>query len=175
MSRDDDQGPSKRQLAKRERRQAGDRSADLARTLMKLPSTTLTKLPLDEDLRTTIDRARAIPSDGARRRAERALAGDLRRIDLGELATAIANVQATGSAEPQLFHLAERWRERLITEPNAVAEFPGGAGEELPRLIAKARSERDTGRPPGAKRALFRHVMAVLKATASPPIAADDE
>ena len=172
MANRDDQ-ESRRTQARRERRKAGDRSADLANALMKLPASALAKLELDEDLREVIDRARAITSMVARRRAERALAGDLRRHDLVALARRLANVHATGAAEPQLLHAAERWRTRLIEEGlAAAAEFPGGSVEPLPQLIAQARRERDTGKPPGAARALFRHVVTVLKAQAAAP--ADD-
>ena len=156
---------SRRAVDRRERRHAGDRSARVANALMKLPETTIAKLELDEDLRETIDTARAVTSPVARRRAERTLAGTLRGVDLADLQTRIANVQATGSLEPQLFHLAERWRTRLIEEGSAAAQtFPGGNQEPLPELIERAQRERDTGKPPGAGRALFRHVFAVLKA-----------
>ncbi|MDX2086497.1 MAG: ribosome biogenesis factor YjgA [Kofleriaceae bacterium] len=157
---------SRRQQAKKERRDAGDRSSSLAKTLMEIPESTLGKLELGEDLAHAVTQARAIKSNVARRRAERTLAGELRRVDDEELAAIekrLANVQATGAAEPQLFHAAERWRARLIEDPKAAGEFPGGTEEPMPQLIANARRERDTGKPPGAARALFRHVMATLK------------
>lgn len=131
---------------------------------MQLPETTIEKLELDEDLREAVDRARAVSSPVARRRAERTLAGTLRGVDLADLHDRVTKVQETGSLEPQLFHLAERWRTRLIDEDAAAAEFPGGAAAPLLELIERARRERDTGKPPGASRALFRHVLAVLKA-----------
>lgn len=160
-----DRDESRRALARRQVRTAGDRSARVANTLMKVSASTITKLDLDDELREAIESARAVKSLIARRRAERALAGELRRIDLRDLETRLANVQATGSAEPRLFHLAEQWRERLIAEGTAAAaEFPGGNQPPLPTLIHQARRERDTGKPPGAARALFRHVLEVLKA-----------
>jgi len=158
----DDENP--RVLAKRQKRAAGDRSASLARTLMQLPETTIGKLELGEDLQHEVDQARRITSQIARRRAERALAGALRAEDLVELEKKLATVLETGSAQPRLLHLAEQWRARLIEEGlAAAAEFPGGAADPLPQLIQNARRERDTGKPPGAKRALFRHVMKVLE------------
>ena len=158
----DDENP--RVIAKRAKRAAGDRSATLSRTLMQLPDTTIDKLELGEDLLHEVQQARRITSQIARRRAERALAGSLRGEDLVELQRKLDNVQETGSAEPRLFHLAEQWRARLIEEGlKAAAEFPGGAVDPLPQLIQNARRERDTGKPPGAARALFRHVMQVLK------------
>jgi ribosome-associated protein len=166
MPRDDE---SNRQAAKRERREAGDRSARLARTLMAWKDAALAKLEIDDDTREEIDKARRIPSPIARRRAERELAGYLRGIDLDALEAYMINVEATGNAEPRMFKLAEQWRARLIEDGStAAAEFPGGNVDPLPKLIQNARRERDTGKPPGAARALFRHVMEVLKSQPKP-------
>ena len=159
--RDDE---SRRQAARRERRDAGDRSAKVAHQLMSWTDTALAKLPISDELREDIDRARAVTSQIARRRAERELAGTLRSVDLDELEAYMINVEAKGNAEPRLFQAAEKWRARLIEEGSAAgAEFPGGYVDPLPLLIQNARRERDTGKPPGAARALFRHVVSVLK------------
>jgi len=161
MSRDDE---SRRQTAQREKRQAGDRSARVARQLMEMSDAVFAKLDLDEELREEIEVARRVTSAIARRRAERTLAGVLRGVDIADVQQRMANVEATGSADPRLFHAAEKWRARLIEEGSAAAaEFPGGYVDPLPQLIQNARRERDTGKPPGAARALFRHVMSVLK------------
>ena len=57
------------------------------------------------------------------------------------------------------------WRAKLLEGGvAAAATFPGGVGDELPRLIDAAQRERATGRPPGAARALFRHIATDLKA-----------
>ena len=173
----DDDGESRRQVARRAQREAGHRSARLAHELMTLQVSALDKLDLDEDLREVVDRARAVKAHIARRRAERSLAGELRRIDVADLEARLANVQATGAADPQRFHLAERWRARMIEDGVAsLTDWPGGAKEPLPRLIQEAQRERATGKPPGAARALFRHIAAVLKAQPTGPVnPADDE
>ncbi len=159
-----DRGESRRTVARRETRTAGERSAKLANQLMKLHETSLDKLNLEGELRAVVDRARKVTAMVARRRAERELAGALRGHDLGDIAARIANVEATGSAEPRLFAAAEQWRDRLVAEGlAAAAEFPGGAVDPLPQLIQKARAERDSGKPPGAGRALFRFVREVLE------------
>lgn len=176
MSDRDDRGESRRQIARREQRTAGERSARLASALMKLSLSALGKLGLDEELREAVDRARAVTSQGARRRAERAVAGALRRADLVELAAKLAKLQETGSAEPQQFHLAEQWRARMLEGGLAAAAgFPGGVAEPLPRLIEQAQREKATGRPRGAARALFRHIAAALKAQPAPPAASDED
>ncbi|MBX3162631.1 MAG: DUF615 domain-containing protein [Deltaproteobacteria bacterium] len=173
MARDDDE-ESRRTAARRATREAGDRSGRLARELMKVSDALLGKLEVDEGLRDTIAQARAVTSPIARRRAERTLAGALRREDLRALEQQLANVRATGAAEPARLHLAERWRTRLLEEGlDAIAELPGGDPEHvLPGLIAQARRERDTGKPPGAARALFRAIVERLEASER---AADDD
>ena len=153
---------SDRQKAKQNRRRAGDRSSELARVFMLMKEPTLDKLELEEDLRAAVDRARKVTSPIARRRAERTLAGDLRGEDLAALAEQIATVEQTGNLDSHLFHLAEQWRTRLMDEEGASTEFPGSVQMQL---IINARRERDTGKPAGAKRALFRAVMEALRQT----------
>ena len=175
MTRDDDTRTA-RQIARSKQKRAGDRSARLASALMKLAPNALDRLALDEDTRAAVDRARAITSHVARRRAERSLAGELRRIDLVELDERLANLEQGGAAaDVRRFHLAEQWRTRLIEEGTAAAaELPGGATDELGRLIAAARRQRDTGKPPGAARALFRHVSELLEASDRAKLLGDD-
>ena len=165
-----------RQLARSKQKRAGDRSARLANTLMKLAAAKLAKLPLDEELREVVDRARAIPSNIARRRAERSLAGELRRYDLADIDDQLAQLEQGAGAEVRQLHEAEKWRARLIEEGiAALAEFPGGSDDRLPALIEAARRERATGLPRGAARQLFRHVVERLKPPPAPDEPDDDQ
>lgn len=176
-TRDDDE-LSDRQIERRKTRRAGTRSAGLARELMEVPEWMLGKLELDEELLAAIAKARAVTAMIARRRAERTLAGDLRNVDLADLADRLARVRATGSVDTERQRIAERWRVRLLDEGEpAIAAFAAEAPDEpdaddaddheLPGLVARARRERDTGKPAGAGRALFRHLMDELKRRAS--------
>lgn len=152
-----------RQISRSQTKKAGDRSAKLARILMEMKPALLGKLGLSEELREAVDRARAITSQQARRRAERTLAGDLRGIDLVELTSRIETVGTGNDPGIQFFHTVERWRDRLIAEGQAgLKEFPV-EDDELPRLIDAAQRERDTGKPPGSARKLFRHLSGLLQ------------
>jgi ribosome-associated protein len=158
---------SNRQVARSKMRRAGDRSGRLARALMELNDPTVKKLEISEVLRESIERARKVKAHIARRRAERTLAGDLRKFedDLVGLEEQLQKISETGNPDAQQLHLAEQWRTRLLAEGiKAATTFPGGVTEELPRLIDAAVKERDTGKPPGAARALFRHIVDQLKA-----------
>jgi ribosome-associated protein len=165
---DDNNGESRRQISRRNQRNAGDQSAQVAHTLMAISDSALGKLELGETLLAAAQRARKIKSMIARRREERALAGALRRVDLDELQKRITSVQSTGVSDTRLLHETERWRAQLIAEgDDAVlafcAEYPTANAHALFPLIANAKKEQITGRPPGAARALFRHVSGVLK------------
>lgn len=154
-----------REIARGKVKREGDRSARIARQLMQLKEPLVRKLEIDLELKDTIKAARAIASPAARRRAERTLAGELRRYDLADIDEKLAKVHEPGNADTEAFHLAERWRARLIDEGIAAAAELRDRGDEaeLIRLIDAARKERDTGRPPGAQRKLFRHVVELLK------------
>ena len=174
--RNDDDTRTAREISRSKRRRAGDRSAKLARELMKLPDTTVKKLELDEDLTDAIARARAVSTNIARRRAERTLAGDLRRFDIGALEDQLAKLAEPGTLHARQFHLAEQWRTRLIEEgPAAIAAFPGGGDAELPRLLDAAQREKAIGKPPGAAKALFRHIVELLKAEEAAKASAEDD
>jgi ribosome-associated protein len=174
---------SNRELARGKVKREGDRSARIARQLMQLKDALVKKLVIDLELKDAINAARAITSPNARRRAERALAGELRSYDLADLDAKLAKVHESNNLDTQSFHLAEKWRARLIEEGiAAAAELPvpptGDDEAELVRMIDAARKERDTARPPGAQRKLFRHVAELLKADSVPadePKIGDDE
>lgn len=158
MTRDDDR--TARQISRSKTKRAGDRSAKVANQLMKLKDAQLAKLDIDDELREEIQTARRVTSHIARRRAERTLAGELRHVDLAVLEEKLEKLEQGDAGDVRQFHAAEQWRARLIEEGMAAAaELPGGYDDELPRLVDAARRERDTGKPPGAARALFRYVM----------------
>ena len=169
MASDDDL--SDRQRARSETRKAGDRSAELARELMNVAAWMLPRLELDEELLEAITKARAVTAQVARRRAERTLAGALRGVDLVALKAKLASVRTHGSADTERERAAERWRTRLLDEGDpAIAAFTGDGepDHELPGLVARAQRERATGKPPGAGRALYRHIIDELRRRAPP-------
>jgi ribosome-associated protein len=170
---------SDREIARSKVKREGDRSARIARQLMQLKDALVRKLEIDLELKDVINAARAISSLPARRRAERTLAGELRRYDLADLDAKLGKLHEAGNIDAQALHLAEQWRARLIEEGiTAAAELAYRGDEaELVRLIDAARKERDTAKPPGAQRKLFRHVVELLKhqPTEEPKASDDDE
>jgi len=132
---------------------------------MDLKAPVVKRLELEEGLRDAIERARTVTAPIARRRAERTLAGDLRGFDLDEIEAALGAAEHHDNVEARRFHVIEQWRDKLVEGGMAAAaaeDFPGEVDDELPRLVDAAQREKTTGKPPGAGRALFRHLAAIL-------------
>lgn len=163
---------SPRQLARREVKQQGRRSAAAAHELMTMPAASLRRLELDPELSQGFMRAREIKSTGARRREERRLAGVLRQHELDEIEGLLSSQEQSGRADARMFQQAEAWRARLINEGEAALEqfhlqHPEQQRRVLDRMVHDARREAQHGKPKGAQKALFRHIADVLKAAAA--------
>jgi ribosome-associated protein len=153
-------------LTRGEKRAVGDRSQRLARELMTLTDAALERVPLEEHVRDAVVEARRVTSNITRRREERRLAGVLRDADLTAVDEAVGVQRDSSAQEAQRFKKSERWRAELIDEDDAAERFVAHAdvdGEKLAELVRDARSERDTGKPRGAARALFRFVREALE------------
>lgn len=155
-----------REESRRARRIAGEQGGSIARRLMELKEAELKNLALDEDLQWEVEQSRRIKSMNARRREERRLAGVLRTYDLEDLAARLDDQHQAGQGDVRRFKLAESWRDRLIDDPDALTTFleenPELEPKKWHRLVVDARRQRQTGKPKGAGKLLFREVIAVL-------------
>jgi ribosome-associated protein len=159
-------------MAERKTREAkrdhGKRSQKLARELMNLLEAKLDELVLDEHLMEAIKDSRRHTSLPARRREERRLGGVLREYDLDEVEAALHAATAEERAAAALFKKMERWRERVIDSDAGLAAFAEATGVEVDdgwrAAVDDARRERDTGRPRGAAKALFKKVRSAMDA-----------
>ena len=92
----------------------------------------------------------------------------MRDVDAEPIRAALASIAAVSHEDRARFAAAEQWRDRLLAEEAARAEFvalhPNVDGEDLARMIRDARAERAGGRPPHRFRALFRLVARTLDA-----------
>jgi ribosome-associated protein len=168
-SPEDEEMENSRDVSKRKRREAGQRSTKVAHALMEMRAAALAKLELHEDIRAAVDRARSMKVPGARRREERRLAGELRRVDLGEVESQLERHEKSGRANARLFQQAEAWRETLITKGDSAVdsfhdELVGLEKDRTRELIANAQREKSHGAPKGAARLLFRYIMVALEA-----------
>ena len=99
----------------------------------------------------------------------------MRDIDAEPLRDALSADGAHHRREVAAMHAAEHWRERLLADPKALAEFVGQfphAGpeleSELARLIDETRAELARGQPTRHHRELFRRLRDTISTEPTP-------
>lgn len=142
----------------------------LGETLIELAPAKRDRLPLGERLRDAIDTASGIRAHGALRRQRQLIGKLLRDADVDAIRRALRDVTRDTVAAKRRFRLAERWRDRLLTEGgDAVGECVADTGADGDALretldqIVHARSEKADKT---ARRALFRLVHEALERSA---------
>lgn len=157
------EGPSKTQ----KKREAEDLQ-DIGRELVQLSKEQLAKFDLPDNLLAAILEAKRITSHGAIRRQMQYIGKLMRTVDDAPIRTRLAHLKGESDAAKAEFHRLERWRERLLTEPDALtawcAEHPDSDAQQLRTLIRNAAREAELGRPPKSSRELFRLLRETLEA-----------
>jgi len=139
---------------------------ELGEALVALDARHLRELTLPERLSDAIEQARGIRAHEGRRRQMQYIGKLMRDIDVVPIEAALKRWATGPQAENAQFTLLERWRERLLQEPEALPEFsaahPRADRARLSSLIREAREERAGGRPPHRYRELFRYMKTIV-------------
>ena len=139
----------------------------LADQMATLSNTELQRLGVDERLREAIGLVRPMQASGARKRQ---LKHCVKFMDMQALAEVRAYLDDRRSQQVQLnrqFHEIERWRDRLIDEGDSglkiLFETYGEIDRQRVRQLSRdAAREKETGKPAGAGRRLFRYLREFL-------------
>lgn len=141
---------------------------DIGAELLELNDQQLAGIDLPENLRTAVTEARKLRANGARRRQLQYIGKLMRQVDPAPIREKLDGFRSTSAAETARLHRVERWRERLLEDPAAVAEFiaahPGTDSQQLRTLIRNTAEERARGKPPKNFRALFQMIRSVIDA-----------
>ena len=152
---------------------------DLGVELVALDAKRLAALDLPEQPRRR-DHARSasITRHEAKRRQMQYIGRLMRDIDAGAAARRARRLVAgTAASSATRFALLERWRDRMLAEPDGVAgvrrRVPDSAASTRSRAWSRdARDERARGAPPRKSRALFRELKRIVDVATRPTIAA---
>lgn len=149
----------------------------IADRLIGLPPTQLALVPLDEQLRAEVERARGIRSHVARKRQSQFVAKLLRRGDVSGVSDALAAFDDEARQMNARHHRAEAWRDHLLTDGDpAVGHLldvrRDADAQTIRQLLRNARREAASGKPPAAGRALFRLLRELDEADPLPPVPA---
>lgn len=139
---------------------------DLGAELVGLDAKRLASLELPERLFDAIALARTITRHEAKRRQMQYIGRLMRDIDADPVRRALADWGQGPRRERERFARLERWRDRVLDEPEGVDAFvsahPDASRETLARLVADTRLERARGAPPQKSRALFRELKRIV-------------
>lgn len=157
-----DEGPSKSALKRQ--------SAELQRlgeSLIELSPAELDELPLPEKLRDAVDIAKRITANGGLYRQKQFIGKLMRKIDAEPIRLALEAKKQAQRTQVLRLRRVEQWRDRLLNETAAlaefIAEFPMADPKQMERLMARAQHERDHQQAPAAARELFRMLRDVLE------------
>ena len=139
----------------------------LGAELVKLSPELLGRIEMPEELRAAVLDCKRFNKHEAVRRQMQYIGRIMRDLDAAPIAEQLAAMQAPSRRQTALFHVAEKWRDDMLRDPEAVAlfknDFPGVDLDKLRKLVERAREEQRTGKPPKHFRQLFHELNAVLQ------------
>lgn len=138
----------------------------LGAQLVALNGNQLAQVPLTEALREAVEAAQRVRSHEGRRRQLQYIGKLMRNVDAEPIRAKIVGWQSVAIEDTARLHELERWRERLLAEPDALAalasEFPRTDLQQLRTLIRNTQREREQNRPPKSYRALFQLLKDII-------------
>ncbi|MFZ5556183.1 MAG: ribosome biogenesis factor YjgA [Pseudomonadota bacterium] len=149
---------------------------ELGATLTELSAERVDALTLPEDLAEALHEYRRIKAREARRRQLQYIGRLMRDVDPVPIRERLAAWKGESSRHTAWLHELERWRDRLVTDPEAITELkarhPGADSGRIRQLARNAAGDRNAGRAPRAYRELFRELKLLIP---EPPPGGDAE
>lgn len=142
---------------------------NLGAELVALNDEQLASVALPENLREAVAAARRITTFEARRRQLQYIGKLMRTIDAEPIRARLDVWKSSSREHSARLHRIERWRERLLADESALAEFianhPQADAQQLRALVRNTQRERAENNPPRSYRALFQLIRATLEQT----------
>lgn len=147
-------------ISKTKLKAEADAQQAIGKKLIDLSKEKLLKLDLPETLFDAVIEAKRLTANGAIRRQLQYLGRLMRDVDSTRIEEQLQAWDGKNVQENARFHTMERWRTRLITEPNALQEFlvqfPLADIQQFRTLIRNAQREELAQKAPKSSRELFK-------------------
>lgn len=135
----------------------------LGEKLVNLTKANLTKVPLDDSLKDTIELAQRLQKE-ARRRQLQYIGKLLRSIDAEPIREALEKIENKHNQQQAMLHKLEILRDELVTKGDAALtdllnEHPSADRQQLRNLIRAAQKEKEQNKPSKA----YREIYQILK------------
>ena len=138
----------------------------LGEQLVVLNPALLEQLDLAEKLRDAIIEVRKLKKFEARRRQMQYIGRLMREIDAAPIRQKLGSILGPQKQHQAWLNLIERWRERLLADETAFAEFlrtyPQADSQRLRLLVRNIQHEEAISKPPKNFRALFKELQELI-------------
>ncbi len=155
-------------ISKTKLKAEADAAQHIGKKLIDLSKDKLIKLALPEALFDAVMEAKRLSANGAVRRQLQYLGRLMRDVDSAPIVEQLQKWEGKNNEENARFHVLERWRTRLIAEPNALQEFlasfPQADIQQLRTLIRNVQREEAAQKPPKSSRELFKLIREISEA-----------
>ena len=157
---------------------------DLGEELVELSKEHLAEIEIPDSLRLAVRDVKKMKSFGAIKRQMQYIGKLMRDVDPEPIRAKLAEWNGTSRQHIAWLHQVERWRDRLLEEPDALTELlatcPGADVQHLRNLIRNAIKEKELGKPPKNFREIFQvlrdivpeETLAPISTPAKPSVAA---
>lgn len=140
----------------------------LGEEMSELSPSLLQTLELPEILYKAVVEVAGMPHKSARKRQLKFIAGQLHKLDTQPILEKLDRIKNKSAHAVREHHIAERWRDKLITEGNnalseLLEEHPHADRQQLRQLIRNAQKEAETGKPPKSSRLLYRNLKQLFQ------------
>lgn len=136
---------------------------DLGEELVGLSKEHLAEIDIPDNLRLAVREVKKIKSFGAIKRQMQYIGKLMRDVDPAPIQAKLSEWNGTSRQHIAWLHQVERWRDRLLEEPDALTEllaaYPGADVQHLRTLIRNAIKEKEQNKPPKS----FREIFQVLR------------
>lgn len=139
---------------------------NLGEQLAALNKDQLKELDLPESLRDAINEAKRMTKFGAISRQMQYIGRLMRDIDPAPIVAKLEIWNGTSRQHIAWLHQVERWRDRLLEDPNALTELlaahPQADAQHLRTLIRNALKEKELNKPPKSFREIFQALRDII-------------
>ncbi len=153
-------------ISKTRRKQEMHALQDVGEQLVALNHKQLAELSLPEALMDAVLEAKRLSKHEARRRQMQFIGRLMREVDATLIREKFAAWSGVTLQYTAWLHLLERWRERLLADEQAFAEFgrdyPAADLQRLRTLVRNARKEKLASKPPKSFRELFHELQTAI-------------
>lgn len=154
------------QPSKTQRKKQMHELQEMGEELAALSADQIASLGLPDNLRDALLEVKRITQWSAIRRQKQYVGRLMREVDTAPIREQLEALKGLSVRHTAKLHAAERWRERLLEDDAALAEFlsryADTDSQHLRTLIRNARRETKEGKPPKSYRELFRAVRDIL-------------